>query len=349
MTKFRMPYEGNKHSGTIILLPFRKDTWTNGGLDAMNEFLEIVSIISKYEPVYVIYNNMVKNEIVQKFKMQNVFLVNMPYNDAWARDNTFINVIDSNGHVKALDFGFNAWGGKVDGLYEDFKEDNQLASRLANYFNMEIVSMKDFILEGGSINTNGNGLLLTTKACLLSKGRNPNLNQIEIENVLKNALGQDEVIWLNHGIYNDETNEHVDNLCQFKDEKTVFLAYSTEGIQGAWSKENYEILKSHHLDIIKMPIPSPQILLDDVDSLVIEKGSKPRMKGDILAASYVNFYQGADFVILPQFGVNEDSIALEILRKAYPNKKIYPVYSLNILKAGGNIHCITKEFYKESK
>ena len=220
--------------------------------------------------------------------------------------------------------------------------------------NIEFYSDKNFILEGGSIHTNGFKTLLTTEACLLSKGRNSNLSKIEIENHLKEMLNIDKVLWIPHGIYNDETNEHVDNMACFLDENTILLASSKdkEDIQYKWSMEAKKILENettalgNKINVILVNVPNPYLRLTKDEALKIKPidGAKPRLEGDRLAASYVNFYMGNDFIILPKFNVKEDQEAYDILNNFYKgSKKIYQIESRNILVSGGNIHCITMQ------
>ena len=349
---FIFPFEGLKHEGTIILLPYREDTWEDKGLKAFDEFKNIISKIALHEHVYVIKSPKVSYD-TSILNMKNVSIHELDYDDSWARDNTLI-FLKKDNSIRAVDFGFNAWGGKVDGLYSSWEDDNLLGKKLAKLLNIEFYSDKDFILEGGSIHTNGFKTLLTTEACLLSKGRNSNLSKIEIENHLKEMLNIDKVLWIPHGIYNDETNEHVDNMACFLDENTILLATSKdkEDIQYKWSMEAKRILENettalgNKIKVILVNIPNPYLRLTKDEALKIKPidGAKPRLEGDRLAASYVNFYMGNDFIILPKFNVKEDQEAYDILNNFYKgSKKIYQIESRNILVSGGNIHCITMQ------
>lgn len=346
------PFEGDKHQATIILLPYRKDTWEDGGRVASREFLEIVKAISKHELVILGKSKHVEYD-TKDFEMENVRIVNVEYDDSWARDNTLI-YLKNGSNLRAVDFDFNAWGGEVDGLYDSWENDKKLGSSLAKLLNTKTYNDHNFILEGGSIHTNGKGLLLTTEACLLSKGRNSNLTKDEIEAHLKLMLNQKKVIWLPHGIVNDETNEHVDNVACFLDETTVALATSkdTNDLQYKWSMEAKEILENEttvdgkKLKVVLIPTPNPYLALtkEEANQIISSSSAKPREVGDRLAGSYINFYMGADFIILPKFNVCEDNEAYEILNNFYKGKKkIYQIESRDILVAGGNIHCITMQ------
>ena len=356
---YTFPFEGDEHLGTIILLPYREDTWENGGLEAKDEFLNLVKAISNHETVYLIKSPKVKYSI-EDFKMDNVTILELPYDDSWARDNTLIFTLTNEGKIRAVDFKFNAWGGEVDGLYDNWDDDDKLGSLLSNVLNVNTVSDKNFILEGGSIHTNGNKVLLTTEACLLSKGRNKNLSKAEIEEHLKNILGMEKVIWLPHGIVNDETNEHVDNMACFLDEETILLATSKDknDLQYKWSMEALDVLKNETtisgkpFKVILVNCPNPYLTLtkEESSSILDSSSAKPRKENDRLAASYVNFYMGKDFICLPKFNVPEDKEAYDILNNFYKGtKKIYQIESRKILVAGGNIHCVTMQIAKGDK
>ncbi len=350
---YTLPFEGKKHQGTIILLPYRIDTWENGGVIAFEEFKEIIFTISKYEHVYVIKSPKVSYDISALLNKENISVHELDYDDSWARDNTLLFLTNKDNDILAVDFGFNAWGGTVDGLYSNWDMDNALGNKLGKLLNIKTVSDKDFILEGGSIHSNGKGLLLTTEACLLSKGRNSNLEKSEIENHLKEMLGIEKVIWLPHGIVNDETNEHVDNMACFLDENTVLLATSKDqnDLQYKWSMEAKKILEKNHLNVLLVSCPNPYLSLtkEEASAIVSLDTAKPRPEGDRLAGSYVNFYMGSDFVILPKFNVSEDLEAYNLLNDFYKGKKkIHQIESRKILVAGGNIHCITMQIGKEN-
>ena len=350
---YSMPFEGNKHSGTIVLLPFRKDTWRKNAAPALENYKKVITSIAKYEPVYVGIAPSIYNRVIKDYEgLNNVHPMKISYNDAWARDNSPIFVTNGN-KMRIVDFRFNAWGGEVDGLYSNYKNDDELTKKLAKKFGQEVYRLEDFILEGGSIHVDGEGTCLVTKACLLSEGRNPHLNQLEIEENLKIYLGVSKVIWLDHGIYNDETNEHVDNMACFIRPGVVALAWSTNKNDPQYknSQEAYKVLKNstdaqgRPLEIVKIKVPDP-IYMTKAESKGVKNGkyqAKARVEGDRLAASYVNFYQGEKFVILPAFGVPEDKLAKKTLQELYPEKEIIQFNTKEILLGGGNVHCITMQ------
>ena len=350
---YSMPFEGDKHYGTIILLPFRKDTWRENAKPAMAEYKKVIHAIAKYEKVFVGINPRIYKKVIDDFTgHRNIIPFKVKYNDAWARDNTVI-FVKNGERLRAVDFRFNAWGGEVDGLYSNYKDDDALGKNLAKYFGVDRYALDSFILEGGSIHVDGERTCMVTEACLLSAGRNPNLTKEEIEETLKTYLDVTKVIWLPHGIYEDETNEHVDNIACFIKPGVVALAWTDdkEDPQYEYSMSAYKVLsksvdaQGRKLKIIKVKLPKP-LYMDTKEAKTIKAdkyAAKERLPGSRLAASYINFYQGDKYVILPAFGEPEDKLAKEQIQKLYPEKEIIQIYSKEILLGGGNIHCITMQ------
>ncbi|MDD6301982.1 MAG: agmatine deiminase family protein [Bacillales bacterium] len=354
LSGYNFPFEGNKHKATIILLPYREDTWREEAKPGLDVFYQLVSIISKYELVHLIVDPCIPKEKYNRFIMKNVKIHVIPYNDAWARDNTLIYLQKDHKNL-AIDFGFNAWGGQVDGLYPDYQKDNELGKNLALEFDDDFISIKDFILEGGSIHTDGEGTLLTTEACLLSKGRNSSLSKEEIEEKLKKCLGIKKILWLPRGIYNDETNEHVDNVACFLKPGVIALAscHDEKDIQNKFYKMDLEYLNSQvdakgrklHIVEIETPIDL-KMSKNEADGLILTDAIT-RPEGNRLAASYINFYQSDKFVIVPKFNHPLDENAYQILKTYYKEKDVYQLESREILLGGGNIHCVTMQIPKE--
>lgn len=180
-----MPFEGEKHAGTIIEAPFRPDVWREDAKPALKAFFNVIKAIAGFEKVWVCVGPEVAKhqDFVESLKkLPNVQIVEVGYDDSWARDNVPVFVKTSAGKTVAVDFGFNAWGGTYNGLYDSWERDNSLGKNLCeDRLGYDRVALKDFILEGGSIHTNGKGTLLVTSECLLSPGRNPKLSQAQIE------------------------------------------------------------------------------------------------------------------------------------------------------------------------
>ncbi len=351
---YSMPFEGGEHEATVILLPYRNDTWRDNAIPAQKNYKEVISAIAEHEKVIVgmlphLYDQL-KDEYLA---IPNVKPIKIRYNDAWARDN--MSIFLTNGHdLRAVDFRFNAWGGDYDGLYDDYKWDDRLSATFDKKFKIVDYQHPSFVLEGGSIAVDGQGTLITTEACLLSPGRNPTLSKLEIEENLKEYLGVEKVIWVPHGIYLDETDEHIDNMVAFIRPGVVALAWTNDKNDPQWEycHETYKALKKatdakgRKLEIVKILVPSPALTMNEDEASGISRGrheAKARLNGSRLSASYVNFYQGKDFVILPQFGVKEDKLALKQMEELFPNKKIHAINTREILLGGGNVHCITQQ------
>lgn len=277
----------------------------------------------------------------------------MESDDAWARDVAPTFVVNGEGTVRGIDWEFNAWGGTVDGLYAHWEKDDLVAEKVCGELGYDCYEAHPFVLEGGSIHSDGEGTVLVTAACLLSGGRNPKLTKDEIEKKLCAYLGAEKVIWLERGIYNDETNEHVDNICAFVRPGEVVLGWTDDekDPQYAMSKSCLDILE-HETDAMgrkikvhKLPIPKTPICVteEDLGGYEFEDGEDTREVGERLAASYVNFYISNGGVIVPQFGDEHDKTAVEILGKVFPERKICPIPARDILLGGGNIHCITQQ------
>ena len=167
-------------------------------------------------------------ESAKEMLSDKIKIIEIESDDAWARDTCPTFVVNDKKDVRGVCWKFNAWGGDYDGLYKNWDKDSKLASSVCEKLGYSAYSAKDFVLEGGSIHSDGEGTVIVTEACLLSKGRNPNLSKSQIEDNLKKYLGAEKIIWLKHGIYNDETNEHVDNVCAFIKPGSVVLAWTDD-------------------------------------------------------------------------------------------------------------------------
>jgi lysine decarboxylase len=351
---YHLPFEGLKHQRTLILMPFRSDTWRNKAIPAQKAFKDVIMAIAEHENVTVGIHPAIYKKVAPEFEdTPNVEAVSIRYNDSWARDNMPLFVTNGKS-VRSVDFRFNAWGGSYNGLYRNYKDDDHLAAIISKRMKLLSYYLPNFVLEGGSIAVDGEGTLITTEACLLSKGRNPTFRKSEIEEILRDFTGAEKIIWVPHGIYQDETDEHVDNMIAYIRPGEVVMAWTDDedDPQHQYCLETYRALeeavdaKGRKLIIHKMPLPSPALYLSAEESKGLVNRSSTierRNAGRRLAASYVNYYQGSDFVIMPAFGVKEDEEALKIMKELYPGKTIHQIYSKEILLGGGNIHCITMQ------
>ena len=348
---FRMPGEFEKHAGTYIIWPERPDNWRLGGKPAQEVFVKVAEVIGKYEPVTMCVNKGQYSN-ARGLLPEYVRVVEMSNDDSWIRDCGATFVVNDNGEVRGVDWTFNAWGGLVDGLYFPWDQDDKIALKMCELEGVNSYRLDDFILEGGSIHVDGEGTVMVTEECLLSEGRNSHMSREEIEKVLCEYLNCEKVLWIPRGIYNDETNGHVDNMCNFVRPGVVVLAWTDDENDPQYERsvEAYNYLsnevdaKGRKLEIHKMLVPSP-ILITKEESLGVDAvdGTLPREEGDRMAASYVNYYTGNGFVALPVFGDPNDELAIKKLQELYPDRVIEPVYAREILLGGGNIHCITQQ------
>ena len=224
---FFMPAEFAPHEGCLMIWPERADSWQYGAYAARKAFLRVIEAISGSEKMTVLCSEGQYDNARAQLPPQ-VRLVVMETDDAWARDVGPTFVINGKGERRGIDWGFNAWGGAVDGLYPSWEKDNRVARKFCDLMENDCYDKRDFICEGGSIHVDGEGTALVTEACLLSAGRNPDLSREEIERTLCEYLGVSRVVWLPRGIYNDETNEHVDNVCAFVAPGEVVLAWTDD-------------------------------------------------------------------------------------------------------------------------
>lgn len=373
LCNYYMPAEFEPHEGCIMIWPVRPGSWPYGGRAAQKAFCEVAGIIAESEKVYLLADRehveeartAIENAVTEKCKMsgagcgtteevrKNITVLEIESDDAWARDVGPTFVVNRQGERIGINWEFNAWGGKVDGLYPHWEKDDKVAYRFCELLRERQFDAHPFVLEGGSVHSDGEGTILTTEACLLSAGRNPDRSKEQIEEMLCATLGAEKIVWLPCGIYNDETNEHVDNICAFVAPAEVVLAWTDDpdDPQYAMSHACMEALerqrdaKGRSFVVHKLPIPKNPILIEegDLDGYEFEDGEDIREVGERLAASYVNFYIANGSVVVPQFGDENDTAAVEILGKLFPNRKIRPVMARDILLGGGNIHCITQQ------
>ncbi len=347
---YRMPAEWDHHSGCWLIWPERPDNWRQGGKPAQAAFTAVASAIATTESVTVAvsarqYDN-ARSELPE-----HVRVVEMSNDDAWIRDSGPTFVVDDAGDVRGVDWDFNAWGGLVDGLYFPWDQDDAVARKVLEIEGADRYKAP-FVLEGGSIDVDGEGTLLVTEECLLSPGRNPDLTREDIEVLLRDHLGVEVIVWLPFGVYLDETNGHVDNFCRFVAPGEVMLTWTDDEADPQYERSAaaLEVLektvdaRGRTLEVVKIIQPGPIFITDEesqgVDSIA---GTLPRETGDRLAGSYVNSYIGNDIVVLPIFDDANDDAAVAAYTKLFAPRKILTVPGREILLGGGNVHCITQQ------
>ncbi len=338
-----------------MLWPERPDNWRLGGKPAQKAFAAVATAIGQFEPVTMGVNHR-QFENARRMLPPSVRVVEISNNDSWMRDCGPTFVIDGRGGVRGVDWDFNAWGGLNGGLYFPWDLDEAVAQKV-----LEIEGIDRYkaplILEGGSIHVDGDGTLITTEECLLHPNRNPLLSRAEIEDCLEEYTGASKVIWLGKGLYNDETNGHVDDLACFLRPGLIALTWTDDHNDPQYpiSKDALDRLSNatdahgRKLEVLKIHQPTPVIITaEEAEGVDAVEGTLPRNPGDRMAASYVNFYLCTGGLILPTFDDPNDERAVDVLQEALPERRVVGVPTREILLGGGNIHCITQQQPKGS-
>ena len=347
---YRMPAEWESHSGCWMLWPQRPDTWRNGGKPAQRAFTEVARAIARFELVTVGANSD-QYLNARAMLLPAVRVLELSNNDAWMRDCGATFVVNDSGNVRGIDWAFNAWGGLQKMMYFPWDKDELVVAKM-----LEIESLDRYnaplVMEGGSIHVDGQGTLLTTEQCLLHPNRNSQLARGEIEGHLADYLNIDKIIWLPRGVYEDETDGHIDNLCCFVRPGVVALTWTDDKADPQYerSAEAYDALMSvtdargRSLEVHKIHQPDPMTMTrEEADGLDVVDTAFLRPAGERLAGSYINFYIANGGIILPQFNDRHDDAARQQVAELFPKHKVVGVYSREILLGGGNIHCITQQ------
>jgi agmatine deiminase len=275
-----MPGEYEPHSGTWMIWPERPDNWRLGGKPAQLTYVSVATAISRFEPVTMCVSALEFSNARNQLP-ENIRLVEMSSNDAWMRDCGPTFVVNSQKGVRGVDWQFNAWGGLEGGLYYPWDQDDLVAKKVLDLERVDRY-LAPFVLEGGSIHVDGEGTLITTEECLLNKNRNPHLNQGDIENLLKEYTGAKKIIWLGQGVFNDETNGHVDNLCCFLRPGEVALTWTDDKSDPQFdiSRDAYERListvdaRNRNLIVHKIHQPAPILISrEEAEGVFPVKGS----------------------------------------------------------------------------
>ncbi len=347
---FRMPAEWEPHIGCWMLWPERSDNWRGGAKPAQHAFAVVAAAIVQAEPVTVCVSPG-QYVIAREMLDPAVRLVEMTNNDSWIRDCGPTFVVNNAGLVRGIDWKFNAWGGLLGGLYFPWDQDDLVGEKVIEMERDDRYA-PDFILEGGSIDVDGEGSLLVTEQCLLNANRNPTRTREQIEQELRDYLGVEAVLWLKDGVYLDETDGHIDNFCRFIAPGEVVLTWTDDRRDPQYdiSADAFERLQAMRdargrpLTVHKLHQPNPA-LITAAEAAGVDRvpGTLPREAGDRLAASYVNFYIANDRIIMPAFDDPHDQAAQALLDSLFPLRDIIAVPGREILLGGGNVHCITQQ------
>ena len=333
---YYMPAEWAPHSQTWMVWPQRPDNWRDNAAPAQAAFAAVAKAIARFEPVTVCAS--AEQYLAARAALDDprIRVVEMSSDDAWVRDTGPTFVIDDNGGLRGVDWTFNAWGGEDGGLYADWQRDDEVARKILEIEYCDRYRTEGFVLEGGSIHVDGEGTLITTEECLLNRNRNPQLSREQIEAVLREHLAVDSIIWLPHGLFNDETDGHVDNLARF-------VAPGVVACPVAWGRKdpNAEVYdatardlhaatdaEGRALRVLRLPSPG----------LVVDEDERP------IPASHMNFLIANGAVIVPSYGDDRAAeMACEGLRTVFTDREVIALPSIAILSGGGSFHCISQQ------
>ncbi len=336
MTEYRLPAEWEPHAATWIGWPHNVTDWPGKFPPIPWVYGEIVRALARGEVVRILVDSAAQqtqaSRILTKVgvDLARVDFLRFPTNRGWTRDFGPIFVRGEKGLAIAR-FHFNAWA-----KYKDWKKDDRVSVLAAKQLKLPLVDAK-VVLEGGSIDVNGRGTLLTTEECLLDpkvQTRNPGLSRYEIENVFRDTLGVTNTLWLGKGIAGDDTHGHVDDLCRFVKPGTVVLCREEDPKDANYKPlaENRERLLGMHLEkgasieVIDLPMPAP-LYFDGVR----------------LPASYANFYIANAAVLVPTFNDPKDRIALGILAELFPDRPVVGIHAVDLVWGLGTLHCLTQQ------
>jgi agmatine deiminase len=330
--------------------PERPDNWRLRAEPAQAAYAAVAEAIAAAEPVTMAVSD-AQFERCRSLLPPSVRVVEVSSDDAWIRDTGPSFVVDGRGGRRGVDWRFNAWGGLDGGLYAAWDRDDRVAAKV-----LEVEGADRYraplVLEGGAIHVDGEGTVLTTEECLLNRNRNPDLSREQIERHLLDYLGAEKVIWLGRGVFEDETDGHVDNLACFARPGVVLLTWTddVDDPQHAISSDARRRLEAatdacgRPIEVVILPSPGPlTISAEEARGVEAAEGTIPRRPGDRLAASYVNFYLANSRLVYPLLDERHDEEAEAILRGCFPDRETVGVTAREILLGGGNIHCITQQ------
>jgi agmatine deiminase len=328
---YRMPAEWEPQEAIWLSWPHNELTWPGGMLaEVERSYTEIIRALHEAQIVKLLVRDATAEKRIRKLlgdasiNLPAIVFHQIATEDAWIRDYGPTFVINSRSQqIAMVKWIFNAWGNK----YEDLLNDNRIPYELKRTVALPMFE-PGIVLEGGSIEVNGSGAVLTTEQCLLNQNRNPHLDRRQIESYLGEYLGCSRVVWLKEGIVGDDTDGHIDDIARFVDEDTVVCAFEDDPADENHRllKESFELLTEQKFRVIKLPMPG----------VVGDRHAR-------LPASYANFYIGNGTVVVPQFGHTNDQRALDILRECFPGRRIVGVHCTAMVHGLGTIHCCSQQ------
>jgi agmatine deiminase len=319
----RLPAESEPHERTLMGWPCRLELWGETIEGARDEYATVANAIAEFEPVTMIANPGGDAVRARAACSAAVEILELPLDDSWLRDCGPIYVLQDAGGRVAVHFRFNAWGGK----FPPWDRDAEVGRLVAEALGDAVVSAP-IVLEGGSILSDGAGVLLTTEECLLNPNRNPELDRAAIESALSEFLGVERIVWLGMGLVEDrDTDGHVDLIASFIGPgRVLLLSVGDDNVNARRCRENLERLREAGIDVVEFPfLPYAEVA------------------GETVAASYLNFYVCNGAVIAPVAGAPTDADALALIGEVYPDREIVAVPGTALAYGGGGPHCITQQ------
>ena len=346
---FYMPGEFELQSGIWTGWPIRPDVWRAGGYPGQKTMAEVIKAIARFEHVTVLCcESMYDYARAALPEDPNIDVVEM----SWLRDCGTTFVVDGKGGIRGVDWDFNAWGGLEEGFYFPWDKDDKVAKKMLAIEGLDRYKAP-FVLEGGSIHSDGEGTVLTTEECLLGHNSNPQMGKEEYTEALKEYLGADKVLWIPNGIVYDSVYGHVDNMACFVKPGVVLLNWCDDenDEQYAVSMEAYEYLssqtdaKGRKLEIHRIHQPDTMYLTEEeAYSFSCVDTTTSYQPGDRVAASYINFLIVNGGIIYPTFGDEvHDKAAQQKLEELFPEREVVGIYTRELAMGGGNIHCMTQQ------
>jgi agmatine deiminase len=329
--RFFQPAEWAPHQACWLAWPSAGDLWLDNLEPAQQEFTALCRAIGESEALEILVPDS-ESEAVAKAALQglNIRFHRIPFGDIWLRDTGPIFLTDESGAVVTARFKFNGWGGKY-----VLDHDDQVSKKIADVCDKPSFSFP-WILEGGSIEVDGEGTCLTSRQCLLNKNRNASMNQAQVEQGLQDALGVTKILWLRDGLLNDHTDGHIDTIARYVAPGVIACMQATNPKEDpnhkvfeeiATDLESFIDAKSRKIRVAR--VPSPGKVLDE--------------DGKIMPASYLNFYIGNSTVVVPTYGMPNDSAAVNAIAAMFPDRQTVGLSAFAILSGGGAFHCITQQ------
>ena len=334
---YYFPAEFATHDAIWLTWPHKEESWPGKIASIYPSYTEFVKIVSLTERVCInVLDEKMHHSVNEMLALAGVNLNQVqffihPSNDAWCRDHGPSFLIRKNAeHPKAIiDWNINAWGGK----YPPFDLDDVIPTSIANALNLPVF-YPNIIMEGGSVDFNGAGTIMTSKSCLLNPNRNPHLNQNQIEKYLSDYYGIDQILWVSDGIVGDDTDGHIDDTVRFINEDSVLTV-----VENNKNSKNHELLNQNlkelkqmrllngkQLNIIELPMPREVIY-----------------EQQLLPASYANFYISNGHIIVPTFKCDQDDKAMQVIQSCFPTRQVVGIDSTDIIWGLGSFHCLSQQ------